>query len=72
MWDRIKLILTGDGSLVITKYYKDGSKKTVLVSPEHFVIDKLTGYLSTLSGKRIFDLIVEEGWLGPVELSLKG
>ena len=45
-------------------------KKTVLVSPEHFVIDKLTGYLSTLSGKRIFDLIVEEGWLGPVELSL--
>ena len=46
MWDTIKLILTGDGSLVMTKYYKDGPKKTVLIPPEHFVIDKLTGYLS--------------------------
>ena len=70
MWDTIKLFLTGDGSLVIIQSYKNGSKKTVLVSPEHFAIGKLTGYLSTLSGKRIFDLIVEEGWLGPVELSI--
>ena len=71
MWDTIKLILPGDGSLVLTKYYKDGTpRKTVLIPPEQFVIDKLTGYLSTLSGKQVFDLVTEEDFPGPVNLSL--
>ena len=71
MWDTIKLILTGDGSLVLTKYHKDGTpRSTVLIPPEQFVIDKLTGYLSTLSGKQVFDLVTEEDFSGPVNLSL--
>ena len=71
MWDTIKLILAGDGSLVLVKYYKDGTpRKTVLIPPDQFVIDKLTGYLSTLSGKQVFDLVTEEDFSGPDNLSL--
>ena len=59
MWDNVKLILAGDGNLILIKYYKDGTpRKTVLIPPDHFVLDKLTGYLSTLSGKEVFDLVV--------------
>ena len=71
MWDTMKLVLAGDGSLVLIKYYKDGTpRKTVLIPPDHFVIDKLTGYLSTLSGKQVFDLVVREDFIGPNNLSL--
>ena len=71
MWDKVKLILAGDGSLVLIKYYKDGTpRKTVLIPPEHFVFDKLTGYLSTLSGKQVFDLVVSEDFICPNNLSL--
>ena len=72
MWDTIKLIVTGDGSLIIAKYFKDGTLKSVMqVSPEQFVIDKLTGYLATLSAKQVFDLVIEEeDFSGPVNDSL--
>ena len=67
----MKLIFAGDGSLVLVKYYKDGTpRKTVLIPPDQFVIDKLTGYLSTLSGKQVFDLVTAEDFLGPDNLSL--
>ena len=71
MWDTIKLIVTGDGSLIIVKKFKDGTLKSVMqVSPEQFVIDKLTGYLATLSAKQVFDLVTEEDFSGPVNDSL--
>ena len=71
MWDTVKLIVTGDGILIMVKYFKDGTpRKTVLIPPEQFVIDKLTGYLATLSAKQVFDLVTEEDFLGPVNDSL--
>ena len=71
MWDRIKLIVTGDGSLIMTKYFKDGTlKTTMLVPPEQFEINKLTGYLATLPAKEVFDLVSEEDFWGPANLWL--
>ena len=67
----MKLILAGDASLILIKRHKDGTpRKTVLIPPEQFEIDKLTGYLSTLSGKEVYDLVCEEDFLGPDNLSL--
>ena len=71
MWDTMKLYLVGDGSLVICKYYKDGTpRKTTLIPPDQFKVDKLTGYLAKLSGKEVFDLVTTEDFLCPNNLSL--
>ena len=67
----MKLIFAGDGSLVLCKYYKDGTpRKTTLIPPDQFVVDKLTGYLSTLSGKQVFDLVTTEDFSNADNLSL--
>ena len=62
----MRLILTGDGSLVLIKYYNDGTpRKTALLPAGTFEIAQLTGCLSTLSGKQVSDLV-----LGSNKLSL--
>ena len=70
-WDKIKLVVTGDGSLIMVKYFKDGTiKTTMLVPPEQFEIDKLTGYLATLPAEEVFNLISEDDFWGPASLRL--
>ena len=71
MWDTMKLYFAGDGSLIISKHYKDGTpRKTTLIPPDQFKVDKLTGYLAKLSGKEVFDLVTAEDSLYPDNISL--
>ena len=71
MWDTMKLYFAGDGSLIISKHYKDGTpRKTTLIPPDQFKVDKLTGYLAKLSGKEVFDLVTAEDSVYPDNISL--
>ena len=64
----MKLILVGDGSLVLIKYYEDGTpKKSVLIPAGKFAFAELSGYLSTLTGKQVLDLV---DFICPDNLSL--
>ena len=71
MWDTMKLYFAGDGSLIIAKHYKDGTpRKTTLIPPNDFKVDKLTGYFAKLSGREVFDLVTTEDFSCPDNLSL--
>ena len=54
----MELYFLDDGSLVINK-----AKSTTLIPPDQFEVVRTIGchYLSHLSGKEVYDLLVEQG-----------
>ena len=67
----MKLYFINDGSLIIAKLHTDGTvRSTTLISPGHFEVVKLTGYLRNLSGKEAFDLLTTGDFSYPDNLSL--
>ena len=66
-WDKpllliMELYFLDDGSLIITKLRLDKVRSTTLIPPDQFEVVRTIGchYLSHLSGKEAYDLLVEQ------------
>ena len=66
-WDKplpliMKLYFLDDGSLIIIKLRLDKVRSTTLIPPDQFEVVRTIGchYLSHLSGKEAYDLLVEQ------------
>ena len=58
----MELYFLDDGSLIITKLRLDNVRSITLIPPEQFEVVRTIGchYLSHLSGKEAYDLLVEQ------------
>ena len=58
----MKLYFLDDGSLIIIKLRLDKVRSTTLIPPDQFEVVRTIGchYLSHLSGKEAYDLLVEQ------------